>query len=39
MKRENRWKVYDEKQLQELEKINSTYREMLDAGKTVYSIK
>ena len=34
MKRENRWKVYDEKQLQELEKINSTYREMLDAGKT-----
>ncbi|WP_317368643.1 aminopeptidase [uncultured Tyzzerella sp.] len=34
MKRENCWKGYDEKQLEELEKINSKYREMLDAGKT-----
>ena len=34
MKRENRWKVYNEEQLKELEKINSTYREMLDLGKT-----
>lgn len=34
MKRENRWKVYDENQLKELENINSKYREMLDAGKT-----
>ncbi|WP_250277834.1 aminopeptidase [[Clostridium] colinum] len=34
MERENLWKVYDEKQLDELEKINSKYKEMLDIGKT-----
>lgn len=34
MKRENLWKVYDEKQLNELEKINNEYRQMLDLGKT-----
>ncbi len=34
MKKENLWKVYDENQLIELEKINSTYRSMLDNGKT-----
>ncbi len=34
MKRENRWKVYNDEQLKELEKINAQYREMLDLGKT-----
>lgn len=34
MKRENLWKVYDENQLNQLEKINIKYREMLDLGKT-----
>ena len=34
MKKENLWKVYDENQLKELEKINFTYRTMLDSGKT-----
>lgn len=34
MKRENCWKIYDENQLKELEKINSKYRNMLDSGKT-----
>lgn len=34
MKKENLWKVYNEKQLDELEKINDRYRQMLDLGKT-----
>nr|WP_317360131.1 aminopeptidase [uncultured Tyzzerella sp.] len=34
MKRENLWKVYNQNQLEELEKINYKYRQMLDLGKT-----
>ena len=34
MVRENLWKIYDEKHLEELERVNKQYRECLDAGKT-----
>lgn len=34
MKKENLWKIYDENQLNELEKINNLYKNMLDEGKT-----
>lgn len=34
MEKKNLWEVYDEMQLQELEKLNCNYREYLDNGKT-----
>lgn len=34
MERNNMWKQYSEVQINELEKVNSRYRECLDAGKT-----
>ena len=34
MVRENLWKIYDEKHLEELERVNKQYRECPDAGKT-----
>lgn len=34
MKKENLWKIYNEQQLNELEKVNSDYKTMLNAGKT-----
>lgn len=33
-KEKNLWKIYDETQLQELEKLNEAYKAFLDAGKT-----
>ncbi len=34
MERKNTWKLYDKKQLKELEKLNKEYRSFLDKGKT-----
>lgn len=34
MEIENAWKKYDKKQLEELEQLNTSYREFLDKGKT-----
>lgn len=34
MERKNLWNTYEEKELQELERINAQYRSCLDAGKT-----
>lgn len=33
-KKENLWLIYDEEQLEQLEKVCTNYREFLDAGKT-----
>ena len=30
----NLWEIYDDTQLQELEKLNEAYKAFLDAGKT-----
>lgn len=34
MERRNAWKDYSEKEIQELEALNKSYREFLDQGKT-----
>ena len=33
-KKENLWLIYDEEQLEQLEKVCTNYREFLDTGKT-----
>ena len=34
MERRNAWKVYDQTELEKLDKINETYKNCLDDGKT-----
>ena len=34
MEKKNTWETYSSKQLKELEKINTKYRDFLDNGKT-----
>ena len=34
MERKNVWTTYSEKELEELEQLNSQYKEFLDRGKT-----
>ncbi len=34
----NLWEIYDDTQLQELEKLNEAYKAFLDAGKTERSV-